>query len=70
MTKRNVDKLSDRSHVSEEAKRAYKGEPAPAEPSAATPPPPVTTVPVGQADGAGMKDVDEKSVDDAAKATE
>jgi hypothetical protein len=67
MTKKNVDKLSDQSHISEEAKRAYKNEPAPAEPPAAAPLPPDTTVPVSQADGAGMKAMDEKTVDDAAK---
>jgi len=74
MTKNNVDKLSDQSHISEEAKRAYKGEPAPAEPPAAVPPVPETTVPVGQADASGMKAVDEKAdgkaVEDAAKAAE
>jgi hypothetical protein len=67
MTKKNLDKLADQSHISEEARRAYKGVPS-ADPVAETPPPTDTTVPVGQADSAGMKAVTEKPVDDAADA--
>lgn len=68
MTQKQVDDLSDSKKVQEAGTRGYKREPDPAD-APADPPAPETdeTVPTGQADGAGMKKVEEKTVEEAGK---
>lgn len=68
MTQKQFDELADPKKVQDAGTRGYKGEPEPAASPAEPPAPePDTTIPVGQADGAGMKKVEEKTVEDAGK---